>query len=67
MSARYTITTLHGETLTVWCVMDTHAPDEEQPAIVESFTSALYSYSDVKQYAEWMNDGAGYGAGATTQ
>ena len=39
MSRRYILATFKGEGGTVWNIVDAHAPEPEQPAVVRSFHS----------------------------
>jgi len=39
MSRRYKLVTNHGEAGTLWTIVDTTAPEPEQPAVVRSFYS----------------------------
>jgi hypothetical protein len=51
MTYRYRIETRHGESVTIWSVIDTTAPEGDQLAMVRSFSSAQFHYLDVCNYA----------------
>ena len=55
---RYRIVTVHGEARSLFHVLDTIAPEGEQPAIVASFES--------REYAECLRDWANIGAAVVT-
>jgi hypothetical protein len=46
--ARFKVTTVHGESGSLFHVVDTAAPQDDQPAIVSTFT--------IKQEAEYVRD-----------
>lgn len=37
--ARYKVTAWHGETGSIFYVVDTHAPEDEQPAVVREYST----------------------------
>ncbi len=52
---RFQITSVHGEYATVYHVIDTEASDAEQPAIVESFSTAVYGVQAWHRALDWMH------------
>lgn len=53
MVRRYKVTAWHGEAETLWHVVDTHAPEGEQPAVVWTFHSPMLAHCE----ADLLNDG----------
>ena len=47
---RYIITLWHGESITLHYIVDTFAPESEQPAVVESFRSRDIAESECAKY-----------------
>ncbi len=66
MPDRYRVTTFHGEGATLYHVVDGEAPEGEQPAVVESFSTKGHSgaHSCAIYRAECLN-GRGYHPGLT--
>ena len=46
MDHRYRVTCWHGEARTLWYVVDTHAPEGEQPAVVWTFHSPTLAHAE---------------------
>lgn len=61
LAARYRVSTFHGETRTLFHVVDAHAPESEQPCVLMTFhdkdaaqrRADLWSANDA-DYREWL-------------
>jgi len=50
--ANPTIVTVHGESATLWHVVDAAAPTDEQPAVVRTFSSVGMVREQVQEFIE---------------
>lgn len=59
---RFIVTTQHGERETIYHVVDSQAPDGEQPAIIASYSTKSYSSGarSCAEYSAEVHNGRGY-------
>jgi hypothetical protein len=47
---RYSLTIWHGEVGSRYYIMDAHAPEEEQPAVIETYTDRRQALAILERY-----------------